>query len=247
MPELSRRSFLAAGFPFFRRRGTVTLGGVRFRVLRHGHGSRRYLRIHGNEETAREVLEAHMRTHAGVAYVAAGHERNVPVPGGQLDPNRMFSREGAEKSLRNLNPGWSDAQVGRALDWLDRRREKLIRALLPPPGEVLFALHNNSQGYSVKDEIPISDRTSIRKPDEPHEFFLCTDPKDFAALAESPYNIVLQQFGPKEDDGSLSRLAARRGVRYVNLEVALGKTAVQQEMLEWAERHLKQAGAVRTT
>lgn len=239
MSELSRRSFLAAGFPFFWRRGIVTLGGVRFRVIRHGRTARHYLRIHGNEETAREVLEAHLKAHDGIGYIAAGRERNVPVDGGKLDPNRMFSRTGAEKSLRNLNAGWSEAQVSRALGWLDHRREKLVRALLPPPGELLIALHNNSEGYSVKDEIPISDRTSIAKPAEPHEFFLCTNPDDFAVLAQSPYNVVLQQFGPKEDDGSLSRLAAKRAARYVNLEVALGQAQKQKEMLEWAERNLK--------
>ena len=56
-------------------------------------------------------------------------------------------------------------------------------------------------------------------PHNPHAFFLCTDERDFAKLATSPYNVVLQKKPPPQDDGSLSRLAAARGVRYVNLEV----------------------------
>jgi hypothetical protein len=121
---------------------------------------------------------------------------------------------------------------------LDRGRDKLVRALTPPRAGLLIALHNNSEGYSVTDEVPISDQTSLRQSGEPHAFFLCTDPKDFEVLKTGPYNVVLQQHGPKDDDGSLSRLAAARGFRYVNLEVHLGERERQREMLDWAERNL---------
>ena len=43
---------------------------------------------------------------------------------------------------------------------------------------------------------------------------------------------------PQEDDGSLSRLCATRGVRYVNIEAALGNAEAQQRMLDWIERVL---------
>jgi hypothetical protein len=61
---------------------------------------------------------------------------------------------------------------------------------------------------------------------------------DFRILSTSPFNVVLQQHGPKDDDGSLSRLAAGRGVRYINLEVGLGHSGRQYDMLDWLERHL---------
>jgi hypothetical protein len=57
-------------------------------------------------------------------------------------------------------------------------------------------------------------------------------------LAESPYNALLQRRAPPQDDGSLSRLAARLGIRYINLEVALGKYRKQAEMLAWLD-HMK--------
>lgn len=98
-----------------------------------------------------------------------------------------------------------------------------------------MALHNNSESYSVLDEIPISDAVSIREPKNPHAFFLVTDPADFKILSQSAYNVVLQQKAPPEDDGSLSRLAALRGIRYVNLEVAHGNSSRQAEMLNWLE------------
>ena len=232
---VSRREFLALGwFPFLRPRH-ISLAGARFRILRNGRSKRRYLRIHGNEETARQVLERQMQTHEGVAYVMESHTRLMTVESLNLDPNRMFSRVGAEANLKQLNPDAEPERVQRALQVLDRGREHLVRALTPPRGGMTIALHNNSSGYSVASEAPISDQTSLREPGNPHAFFLCTDPRDFEVLKTSPYNVVLQQHGPKQDDGSLSRLAAARGFRYVNLEVAAGQTDRQWEMLNWLE------------
>lgn len=239
---LSRREFLAlCWFPFFWRRG-VTLGGIRFRRLRRGSSSTRYLVIHGDEQTARFVLSEHMRSWPGVAYLVTGEQRTVRVPGGTIDPNRMFSREGAETSLRRLNPGWPEAELKRALDRLDKLRPEFVQALTPPDGGLLFALHNNARGYSVRDEVPISNAVRLNAPHNPHDFFLCTSRPDFAALADGPYNVVLQYDTPAPDDGSLSRYAARHGIRYVNLEVALGKIEVQRDMLEWAAARLTPDG-----
>ena len=59
------------------------------------------------------------------------HTRNVPIEGGQIDPNRMFSRVGAEANLKRLNPDWPPERVQAALALLDRGREHLVKALLP--------------------------------------------------------------------------------------------------------------------
>ncbi|MBZ5620848.1 MAG: hypothetical protein LAQ69_19285 [Acidobacteriia bacterium] len=241
--EWSRREFLAYGsilgwLPFFRPRH-IRLAGATFRVIRNGRSKHRYLLIHGNEETAREVLIRHMQAHEGVAYAIQNHTRNVTLDSGQIDPNRMFSRVGAEANLRKLNPDWTPDRIQSALGELDRGREKLVHAMLPPEGGLIIALHNNSEGYSVEDEAPISDARSLREPSNPHAFYLCTDPEDFRILSASGYNVVLQQHVPQEDDGSLSRLAARRGVRYVNLEVGQGHRGRQKEMLDWLEWSLK--------
>jgi hypothetical protein len=236
---ISRRDVLAFGwFPFLAPRH-ISLAGARFRILRTGRSKRRYLRIHGDEETARLVLERNMQTHDGIAYIIESRTRDVVMDGLKLDPNRMFSRVGAEASLKRLNREATPAQVDRALALLDHGREKLVRALTPPKGGLMIALHNNARGYSVEEEVGISDQTSLRQPAEPHAFFLCTDPRDYEVLKTSPYNVVLQQKAPPADDGSLSRLAAARGWRYVNLEVLLGETERQREMLSWLEWNVK--------
>jgi hypothetical protein len=237
--DWSRREFVAYGsifgwLPFFRPKHT-SLAGARFRIHRNGRSKRRYLLIHGNEETARGVLLQHIRAHEGIAYVVESRTRNVPVETGQIDPNRMFSRVGAKASLQKLNPEWDATRVDAALAVLDRGREKLLKELLPPKDGLLVALHNNSEGYSLADEQPISDAASIREPGNPHAFFLCTSQDDFRKLMASGYNVLLQNKTPNEDDGSLSRLAAARGIRYVNVEVGAGHAGRQKEMLDWLE------------
>jgi hypothetical protein len=250
--EFSRREFLALGgvaaavrspfrhLPWWRPK-EVAIAGARFQIVRsklkHKPSRRRYLLIHGDEQTAREVLVEHMRTHSGVAFVAQGQTRTVPIASGQIDPNRMFSRRGAELSLKSLNPGWTAEQAGAALDLLDRQREPFLDAILPSGRDLLVALHNNTE-YSFADEEPLSDQSARNQPGDLHAFFLCTDPADYQVLAASPYNAVLQSHMRAPDDGSLSRRAAARRLRYVNLEVKEGDAARQREMLDWVEAHL---------
>lgn len=236
---IKRRDFLLAGLfgwvPFFHRT-KVELCGIEFRVLRHGHSPRRYLVIHGDEGTAKGVLYAWMLDHNGVAHIVTSTTRNVEIQGVKIDPNRMFSRAGAEVSIKGIDPEIDPEKLIAVLDYLDRHREDLLKQLVPHDGSRLMAFHNN-RDYSVKDEIAASDQTSIKQPGRPTEFFLCTDPKDFAILKQSPYNVVLQT-KPDPDDGSLSRLAARRGFRYINLECAIGQFDAQMERLAWAVKHL---------
>ncbi len=199
---------------------------------------RRYLHIHGNENTAREVLMEHMQHAPGTAHLVRSTERNVPILGGQIDPNRMFSRVGAEKNLRTLNPKWTEPQINAALNLLDRDRPNFIRAIQPPLAGLLICLHNNGPGYSVEDEVSISDKTALNNPTHPREFMLCTDARDFDVLRRSPYNVVLQEKAPPEDDGSLSRLAAKSRFRYMNIESPHGNAAEQRAILAWAEKNL---------
>jgi hypothetical protein len=243
--QVSRREFLAFGIggtlfgwlPWFKPK-RVGLAGAEFQIIRTKHARRHYLLIHGDEETARQVLTKHIETNPGVAFVIESRTRDVEIESGKIDPNRMFSRAGAEVNLRRLNPNWTDIQVNDALDLLDNGREKLLRTLLPGGGRLAIALHNNSERYSVNSELDLSEQASLKDPNDLHAFFLCTDPRDFQALAESPYNVVLQRYVRAPDDGSLSRRAAARYARYVNLEVRLGDADKQREMLEWAEARL---------
>ena len=233
---INRRTLIAGWLPGLIRKPAAQLSGVPFKVIRYGHSPRRFIVIHGDETTARDVLSAYMFDHEGVAFIVQGTRRNLEVAGLKIDPNRMFSRVGAEKSLLRLNPGAGADQIEATLNDLGRERRKTLRQLVPPKGSRLFALHNN-RGYSVRDEIAASDEISLKQPDMPNNFFLCTSPADFAILQQSPFNVVLQS-KPDPDDGSLSRLAARQGFRYINLECALGDFEGQLLRLRWLEDRL---------
>ena len=240
MPSRREVLSISAFLPslFWRRRPRYA--GIGFQVLRHGHAKRRYLLIHGNERTAHGILTEHMKSHAGIAHLVTGLERNIHNEGLAFDPNRIWSSAGAEKNLKSLNSNASAETREKVLKMLDRGRGRLVSAILPRSPGLLVALHNNSQGYSVEDEVAISDQVSLNNRPNPHEFMLATDPADFAILAKSPFNVVLQQKAPPEDDGSLSRLCAKQGVRYVNIEAGQGNTAKQQAMLDWLEQNLRE-------
>jgi len=235
-----RREFLGAflgAIPLWRGRSSRKLGGIRFHVIRNGNSPRRYVLIHGDESTARQVLTHHMATAQGTAYLVENTGRNVAFQAGELDPNRMFSADGAERNMRRLNPDWPEAQILNGLLRLERGRRQVLAALRPGQGGVLIAAHNN-RDYSLKDELEACNKTALNDRDNPHEFCLCTDERDFEVLSKGAYNVLLQNRPGGADDGSLSRRAVRDGFRYVNIEAAIGAMEKQRAMLEWLDKVL---------
>jgi len=191
----SRRDFVAlsvAGplvgwLPWFRPK-ELAVGDARFRIVRNRRSTRRYVLLDGDQDAARQVLLHHMESQRGTAYLIEGAAREVAIGGGKLDPNRMFSRAGADKSLRSLNPGWNEGQVTAALDLLDSQREKLLDALIPPDRGLLIALGSGGAA-SATDAAATAEQRSLPQPDTPQAFYLCTDRGDYQALAASPYAI----------------------------------------------------------
>ena len=225
----SRRAFLFSAV-----KKPLSIGGIRFDVEQNGRSKRRYLHIHGNETTAREVLKQHVKSHKGTYYFIVSDKRNVPVGDCLIDPNRMFTDPGARKSLERFNKTKSPAQIDASLALLARDRENFAKAVTPPRGGLLIAMHNNSEGYSIKDEIPISD--AVHMPDEanPRDFMLVTDPSDFEKIKKGRFNAVLQKT-LRNDDGSFSVLALSKSIRYVNIEAALGNFDKQQAMISFLD------------
>lgn len=212
--------------------------GIPFIRIVHGASRLRLLRIHGDEETARQAVELLVNTHEAEAWIVDSSTRTVQFSGLRLDPNRMFSREGAARNLRRLNSSASPEAIDAALDRLDSCRPALLRAAAPPAGGLWIAAHNNGPGYSMETEAPISRMIHRPEPEIPRDFFLFTNEKDFEIAARGPYNAVLQDRPGGEDDGSLSRWCAARAVRYVNVETAHGRLDRQLEMLRWLVRSL---------
>ncbi len=179
-----------------------------------------------------------MSSNQGIAYFINNNKREVYISDGMIDPNRIFSSIGAKNNIHKYNPQWSTKKRNTILKKMDQDRENFLETIFPKNGEVVIALHNNFKGYNVNQELSKSDTVSIKKDQNPRDFFLCTNRNDFEILSKSPYNVVLQESYPITDDGSLSWAAVKWGVRYVNIETRLGWLSMQKRMLKYANENL---------
>ena len=81
----------------------VELVGIEFKVVKKGHSDRKYIWLHGDEQTARMALESHMKLNLGTAFFIQGETREKDFFDGILDPNRIFSSKGAEANIHKYN------------------------------------------------------------------------------------------------------------------------------------------------
>ena len=160
----------------------------------------------------------------------------------EVDPNRIFTPRGARASLLLENPDL-DAES----ELFQRVHLRAIGVGLfiiqqmggLAPGSTVVAIHNNTDGYdddgqggkgtiSIHRYQKLMERGAafikdmhLGRGDEDDLFFI-TSPDDFAAMKAAGWHVILQH--PQvadledEDDGSLSVLAEKRGLRYINIE-----------------------------
>lgn len=150
-----------------------------------------------------------------------------------VDPNRIFTSDGIQKSLR-LNGPYSQS----AHDAVARIAERLvayIRKNLSPP---LIAVHNNTDGaLSVETYRKGSNlgreaaRVAINPKMDPDDFFLVTEEPIFDRLASAGFNVILQSKQPS-DDGSMSVFCRQNRIPYVNVESEFQHSGEQNRMLE---------------
>ena len=216
----------------------IMFAGAKFNLVQNGDSPNRYIWLHGDEQTARMALEYHIGLYNGLAFFIESETREIPFKSTIVDPNRIFSRDGAYYALRKFKPGWQPGTLKMALDEIDRERESFLDILMPNKNGLLISLHNNFRGYNVHKEKGNSQRISIKKNENPRDFIICTNSSDFEILVSSPYNVVLQNELPERDDGSLSWEALRRNVRYLNIETRLGYLSKQKAMLTYIEDNL---------
>ena len=216
----------------------ITFAGAKFNLVQNGNSPNRYIWLHGDEQTARMALDYHIRHFAGLAFFIQNETREIPFKSTIVDPNRIFSRNGAYHALRKFKPGWQRGTLKQALDEIDSERASFLDILMPGGNGLLIAVHNNFRGYNVKYEEKRSQRTSIKPDQNPRDFIICTYEKDFEKLSIGPYNVVLQNKIPEKDDGSLSWESLRRNVRYLNVETRLGYLTKQKKMLRFIETTL---------
>ena len=217
----------------------VQIATIQFKVIQNGDSDRRYIWLHGDEQTARMALEDHMKKNQGKAFLVEGILRESEFYGGIIDPNRIFSSLGAKANIQKYNPRWTRKEKEERLRTIDKDRKIFFKKIFPKNGELLIALHNNYKGYNINKELGRSDAKSVKNNQNPRDFFICTNRSDFEILSQSPFNVVLQEESPKKDDGSLSWAAIRNDIRYINIETRLGWLSQQKKMLNYIEKNLR--------
>ena len=216
----------------------LSINTIEFKIVKKGNSDRRYIWLHGDEQTAKMALENHMKKSNGTAFYIINELREVSFHEGLIDPNRIFSSYGAKRNIHKYNPQWSVSKKKKLLDEINKDRKNFLKTIFPINGGLLIALHNNYKGYNIYQEIGNSDAISIKDDQNPRDFFLCTSRDDFELLSRSPFNVVLQESLPKVDDGSLSWAALKNQVRYINIETRLGWLSMQKRMLAYIEKTL---------
>ena len=217
----------------------ISYNGIHFEVQKNGLSSINYIVIHGDEETAKMLIKNHIKTNLGKAFIIKSKNREVNLGPTIVDPNRIFSKSGARKALKNFKADWDSNELNKLLLNLEKNRNDFLFNIFPSEGGLLIALHNNFRGYNVNDELKNSQLYSIKNNQNPRDFILCTDIKDYEKLKNGPYNIVLQSKVETNNNGSLSWAALEHGVRYINIETRLGWLSQQKKMLYFVERSIK--------
>lgn len=235
--------FYLFSFVFSREESTlsrpfISFAGAKFTFYQNGESSNKYIWIHGDEQTAKMALEYHFDKYGGIAFFIQSETREIPFQSTIIDPNRIFSRDGAYHALKKFKPDWHPKKLKSALDSLDIQRCYFLDMIMPFDNALLISVHNNFRGYNINREKDRSQRVSIKSDQNPRDFIICTNTDDFEKLSIGPYNVVLQNRFPEKDDGSLSWEALRRDVRYLNIETRLGYLQQQKKMLEFVEKNL---------
>ena len=217
------------------------IGDSEVRVLEHSCGMEGYtvFNMHDDEDTAVEAALETIRKHGG-RLVELRHtgERLISFRlGGEsyrVDPNRIFTDQGLRDTLERYStfsmPAFNAVKTF-ASDLLSDyglMNESLI----------ITAHNNGSDGYSAASYLPGADyendaaEVHITPGSDPDDFFFVTSPSAYAMLRESGFNVVLQNNDTVTDDGSLSVLAGREGIPYINCEAEHGHLREQVMMLE---------------
>jgi hypothetical protein len=165
-----------------------------------------------------------------------------------VDPNRIFTTEGARRTLAKLSRRTMEAERA-----VGRFARDLLSLYSIERADVVIALHNNSEGsYSAlsyeKGGVFASDASAvfIKDGSDPDDFLFVTETAVFDALRRRGYNVVLQDNRRVTDDGSLSVYCGRAGVRYINVEAQQGHLEQQVAMILALQGVLEELGQARS-
>jgi hypothetical protein len=221
---------------------TYTLGSATIKVVVYELSNPRqitYFNLHDNENTSVEATKAILNNkkfkgklvelqHTGERLISFEYRGSKY----QIDPNRMFTKIGIEKNLKNYG-NYSDE----ARDTIFAFGQKIYRNFLRD-SRLIVAMHNNrNEGYNVKSYLSggeyQSDAAEVFYNPKwgTGEFFYVIDQAHFNFFKQKKVSAVLQDNQKVTDDGSLSVFAQQHKIAYLNVEAQHGKLKPQIKML----------------
>lgn len=183
-----------------------------------------FLNLHENENTsivaARTFLYRNggslVRFSHGSSRLISFYLQNVKY---SFDPNRMFTSEGIDSTLKQYGPYSTSAAnevanfASNVLDIYEFSKQSLV-----------LALHNNAGSYGASSYLPggpYEDDASavyIEPKTNPSDFYYVVDPQYFDWFADNGFNVVLQNNETVTNDGSLSYYCGLQSKSYINFE-----------------------------
>jgi len=208
--------------------GDTTVG---IEQMANGKG-KAFVHVHQNETTALKAAKAVVRQHGGsvlTLHHPGGRNIDFHLHGVKyaFDPNRMFTDEGIEKTLKTQ--GAYSKEAHQAV----KRLAKTVLAYLPPNKKII-AVHNN-ETYSLQDYYeghPLQKEAAalhVPQPEGYRNFYLTTKLDEYSLLKQTGFNALLQA-PSAEDDGSLSIYLKDKP--YINVEAGYDALHTQIKMLE---------------
>lgn len=197
-----------------------------------------FINLHDDEITSVDAAKRVLEVNGGLLIeVENNTQRNIRFRLDrhlyEVDPNRIFSKEGIARSLKQLG-----RTSDKAIDEIEKLGRRIIQ-LIPEETKCVIALHNNTADlFSVTEYAAGNKRSAdskkvyINTEQDADDFFLTTDKKLYEKLADKGFNTVLQDNKKCTQDGSLSVYCGKKNIRYVNCETEHGKTQQYYEMMK---------------
>lgn len=207
-----------------------------------------FIAPHENESVANDYLRKKIETEGGkFIELRQRGERLILIKIKdsviKIDPNRIFTSKGRQATLKKLNPTLirQSEVFQQALLRTRLLAEFLLKQLHKDSNKPIswVAMHNNTNGYTGDEKGGEGTISIIRYRDklatgsqflskvnqatqDEDDLFYVTNSDDFDRMKKDGWNTVLENPVVKtdvnEDDGSLSVLANKLGIRYINIE-----------------------------
>jgi len=195
-----------------------------------------FINLHNNEQTSILAIKQVLKKSCGKFLgIQSGKKRELTVlfegKNISFDPNRIFTKTGIEKTLKNYN-SFSESNARIVSEFAKELLIQLSKA------ELLVAVHNNTGGYSITGILQTNQakhdalEININPKHDENDFYFVTQKSKFDYFKSKGYNVVLQDNKNVEDDGSLSVYCGNRNIDYINIECESGHLNEQIKMIE---------------